>query len=148
MEIGSAGNLYTVAPGTANSSIRPEADLSFEESNDAVDNTLSRVDDAQETQQAAQDLTRQTSASLVEAQLQQNNIERYIEASTDQEVNNNSLPDANDVLQAQQTNQLASSLSDTPIRENETSLQDQLQERINNIVDEGSDAQSPLDILA
>jgi|GEM_PF-5326372 len=148
MEIGSVSNLFTVAPGTANSPIRPEADLSFEESNEAVDNTLNRVEDVQETQQASQDLTRQTAVSLVEAQLQQNNIERFIESSSDQEVDNNSLPSASDFLQAQQTTQLANSLSDVPLGRDENNLQDQLQTRINNIVDEGNEAQSQLDILA
>ncbi|MFT6988934.1 MAG: hypothetical protein ACJASL_000900 [Paraglaciecola sp.] len=147
MEIGNVGNLYTIAPGTANSPIRPEADLSFEESNEAVDNTLNRVEGVQETQQASQDLSRQTAVSLVEAQLQQNNIERFIEASSDQEVDNNSLPGASDVLQAQQTNQLANSLSDVPLGRDENNLQDQLQARINNIVDEGNQPQSQLDIL-
>ncbi len=147
MEIGSVGNLYTVAPGTTNSPVRPEADLSFEESNEAVDNTINRLDEVQDTQQATQDLTRQTAVSLIEAQLQQNNIERYIEASTDQEIDNNSLPGASDVLQAQQTSQLANSLSDVPLERDQESLQDQLQERISNIVNEGSDTQSQLDIL-
>jgi len=142
MEIGSTGNLYTIAPGTANSPIRPEADLTFEESNNAVDNTLDTINDVQDTRQAVQDQARQTTVNLVEAQLQQNNIERYIEASTNEEVNESSLPSAGDVVKAQQTNQLANSLADATLENNQNSLQ----ERIENIVGQG-DEQSKIDIL-
>jgi len=145
MEIGSVGNLYTLAPGTANSPIRPEAELSFEESNEAVDKTLDKVSDVQDSKQATQDLKRQTTVDLVEIQLQQNNIERYIEASTGEEVESfNSVPSANELIRAQQTN----SLSDIPLERDQNSPQDQLQERISNIVNDNGDTQSQLDILA
>ncbi|MFT6122693.1 MAG: hypothetical protein ACJASG_001221 [Oleiphilaceae bacterium] len=148
MDIGSVSNSVTIAPGTANSPVRPETDLNFEESNKAVLNPPNRVNDAQETQQTSQDVTSQTTVNQIEAQLQQNNIERSIESSTDQEVNTSSLPTTSNATQTQQTNQLANSLSDVPLGRDDNNLQDQLQERINNIVSEGNQPQSQLDILA
>jgi hypothetical protein len=145
MDISSVSNLATT--GAANNPTRPEADRSLEESNKTVDNPLNRVNDVQETQQAPQDLTRQTAVNQIEAQLQQNNIERSIETTPDQELNTSRLPATSDATQAPQTNQLANSLSNAPLARDENNLQSQLQERINNIVNEGNQPQSQLDIL-
>jgi len=148
MDIGSSGSLFTIAPGTANSPIRPEADLTFEESNNAVDTTLDTVNSVQVTQQASQDLTQQTAVNLVEAQLQQNNIERFIEASTNEEVNESALPSASDVVNAQTANQVANSFTDSQLESDQNNLQSQLQERIEGIVGTDNNIESQIDILA
>mgnify|MGYP000043441900 FL=1 len=133
MEIGGGGNLYTIAPGTPTSPIKPELELTPEESNELVDRTLDKVEEVQDAEQASQDLTRQTFVGLVEAQLQQNNIERFIEASTDQDIDNDSV-DAADLIDAKQLNETAANIQNPPSRPDQGSSLNGNQ----NILDEGA----------
>jgi len=158
------GNLFTIAPGTSTSPIRPELELTPEESNEVVDRTLDTIDEVQSSQQASQDITQQAFVGLVEAQLQQNNIERFIEASTDQEVDNSNLANVSDLAEAQQLNETVTSLQKAPsapesesllanntdnslVRLDQENQQEQLQERIENIVDDGVKIQPVIDLL-
>ena len=122
MEIGGGGNLYTIAPGTPSSPIKPELELTPEESNELVDQTLNRVDEAKEAEQASQDLTRQTFVGLVEAQLQQNNIERFIEASTDQDIDNESVG-VSEIVDARQLNETATNVENLAARPEQDRLE-------------------------
>lgn len=72
------GNVYSAAPGTSQSTIRPQAGLSFEESNAAVDRAVLRTQEAQENSQARQETRRSSATELYSARQQQNSVELYL----------------------------------------------------------------------
>lgn len=137
MEIPSLSSLYTVAPGTPNSPVRPKADLSFEESNNAVDSALDRVDQARETRDAQRDTVRGAAADIYEQQTTRNNAETYLRVTAEVNEQNDqdtlispapaSIIDVQDVRQAQRNMFRAQALD---VNSNNDSAQEQLRRTI------------------
>jgi len=78
MHINSLSSLYSIAPGPPNSPIKPEAGLSPEQSNNAIDRvdaTRAQIDNTRET-------VRQAATNTIERRTQRNNIETYIQSSS------------------------------------------------------------------
>ena len=139
MNINNIGNLYTIAPGTSDSLIKPEKDLTFEESNEAVDQALDSAKETQTGIESTRDTLRQTVVGAVEVQQQQNNVNRYIEAATQEETGYSQSPvlfDATELARTLTINQIANS-ADNPVRDRiaEKSAQE-LQSKIEDIIDQ------------
>lgn len=134
--INTSFNPFVAAPGTPNSQIRPEADLSFEESNQQVDEAIIRREEAQQNRADTQTTQRTAAADIVEQQQTRQNVEQFIEQSSGAETDSPSInvEQAQDLAQSLRLNQAAtaadnSSLDREAINERQ---REALQDRIRN----------------
>ncbi|MCL6416222.1 hypothetical protein MIB92_11215 [Aestuariirhabdus sp. Z084] len=73
----SGTNPYVVAPGTPNSAVRPEAGLTYEESNARLDQLGDSINQAQATRDSINETQRTAFLGVNQAQAQQNQIDIY-----------------------------------------------------------------------
>lgn len=129
-------NPFTIAPGTAGSPIKPEGDLSFEESNQKVDEAILRREDVQQTQEDNQTTQRTNAAQLVEQQQTKQNVEQFIEQSSGTEIDSPepSVEQAQELAQNIRVNQAATAIenSDVDLQAVAERQRDALQEKIRN----------------
>lgn len=154
----SSGNLYSVAPGTANSKIKPEANLSYEQSNAAVDKAKDTVQEAKSNVQQAREARRTAAADVYQNQQQQKNVERYIESSTGEESDSGSnltYENLQSASRSYKASQLASAASEAssrteerPDKRPEETPADRLQNRINDLVGNSPSKLPELDVFA
>ncbi|BFM14016.1 hypothetical protein R50073_01990 [Maricurvus nonylphenolicus] len=134
--INTSFNPFTAAPGTANSQIRPEADLSFEESNQRVDEALIRSEEAQQSRADTQTTQRTAAAQIVEQQQTRENAEQFIEQSSGADIDSASpnVEQAQDLAQSLRLNQAATAADNSNLdREAINERQrEALQDRIRN----------------
>jgi hypothetical protein len=110
-------NPFTIAPGTAGSPIKPEADLSFEESNQKVDEAILRREDVQQTRENNQTNQRTNAAQLVEQQQTKENAEQFIEKSSGTEIDSNQVDfeAAQSLADSARVNQAATAVDNSDI---------------------------------
>lgn len=159
MEIGSNyGRLYSIAPGTANSPVKPQADLSFEESNKAVDQAADRVQQAKSTVENTRTAQRTAAADLYSSQQQNNAVDQYIQSYSQATGGSDNAPssggsltysDLQSLQRSANINQVATAVDngDIPQRPSESPA-DRLRDRIQNIVDERPSNLPAIDIQA
>ncbi|RRJ83924.1 hypothetical protein D0544_02040 [Aestuariirhabdus litorea] len=79
-------NPYTLAPGTPNSPLFPQAGLSYEQSNALLDQLGDRLNEARDTREARKEAERTTLLGISHANLRQDQVDTYIRLMSEGEV--------------------------------------------------------------